>query len=366
MRFLRGLHTTRVVRGFRRSTDGPAGTAAASTPRKANGEFRWFEKAAPYGKLNANAPRVSTETVKVSVASRDILPELKSADLVTWPGEVQAQLHHLGSYKPEQQHELFKEYVSLVRGETRQLWEKMQPGKSVLLTGDSGVGKSTLLTQAHAAAKLQQWGVIHISRASDLLDGSTDAVYNEQLKLWEQPMFVSRLAKKVFKANRDLELSKDIRSARTLKGLLSSLGDRKILVTVDNLNAISQQIYALNTDTQNNKLYHNDLEVVNTLLNLFAAPPSNVAIIGATYGALKPIDWEGYAYAPLTDFDPELVGKLKGAEIAKVGHLSGPETAAYVGYLNAAEITDKPWEELYQYGNGNPRTVLAEATNFSY
>jgi len=367
MRFVRGLHTSRVVRGFRRSTDGSSGAAIPSTPRKASGEFRWFEKAAPYGRLNKNAPQIPTDSISVPVGTADTLPQLRSADLVMWPGEVQAQLHHLGSFKPDQQHELFKEYVSLIRGETRKLWDKfLAPGKSVVLTGDGGVGKSSLLAQAHAAAKLQHWGVIHITRASDLLDGSTDAIFNEKTKLWEQPMYMARLGKKTLKGNRDLELNKDVKNVRTLQDLLRAFGEQKVLVTVDNLNAISQQVYAKNTDRDNNPIYHADLEVVNTLLSWIQSPPANVTVMGATCAALKPIDWQGYAYAPLTDFDPALVAKLKGAEIATVGHLSGPETAAFVKYLNAVDITNKSWEELYQYGNGNPRTVLTEATNFSY
>lgn len=353
---------------FRKSQGGSEG--GASTPRKSSGEYRWFEEAAPYSLFNAQAPEVTNEQIKLAVATPDLLETATPGQLLRWPSEVQAQLHHLGSYKPSQQNELFRNPISVVRAETLKLWQRFvsekDQVKSTIITGDSGVGKTSLLTQAHAAAKLKGWGTIHVSQVENLLNGTSDAVPDSSTGLWNQPMFVSRLCKKTLKSNRNLLGDKtNLANIKTL-GSLIHLFEGKVLVTVDNINALSHKVYALNTNKNNEKLYHNDLEVVNTILKWIEAPPKNVKFIGATSGYFKPIDWQGYAYAKITDFDPELVSKLSKAEIMDLGRFSGPETEAYVKFLQAAAVTQKSWQELYQTGNGNPKAILATAINFAY
>lgn len=365
---VRSFHSGRVALAFRKATGGSDG--GASTPRKSSGEYRWFEKAAPYSQFNEKAPEVTNEQIEFAVATPDLLETATPGQLLRWPSEIQAQLHHLGSYKPSQQNELFRNPISVVRAETLELWRSFvsqdSAVKSTIITGDPGVGKTSLLTQAHAAAKMKGWGVIHISQADKLLDGTSDAVLDPASGLWNQPMFVSRLLKKTLKSNRDL-LGDKAKSAnvKTLESLVQ-LFEGNVLVTVDNINALNQRVYAANTNDKNEKLYHNDLEVVNTILKWMGASPKNAKVVAATSGYFKPIDWKGYAYAKITDFDPELVNKLSAGEILELGRLSKPESEAYANFLHAADVTTKSWQELYQTGNGNPRAMLATAINYAY
>lgn len=378
--FVRSIHTTRAALAFRQASGSGSKKDTPSTPRKNSGEFRWYEDAAPYSNFQKRAPQVSEADVEITEMQPEKISELKSAQLISWPKSVSASLHHLGSFKPNQQNELFSSNVTVVRNESERIFSSLlKSGKSSLLVGDAGVGKSTLLAQAHAAARAQNWAVIHISQAEKLLDGSSSAILNQSTGKWEQPMIVQRLHKKALGANREASeadakgqsnslASKQASesSPTTLKGLLDLYKGQKVLLTADNVNALNHLVFSQNTDLENNKLYHNDLEVVSTFLDLLSKPTGDVCVMGATSGNYKPIDFEGYAYAPLNEFDPALTSKLAKAERLDVGRFNGSETQSYVDYLKAAKVTDKNWEELYQFGNGNPRSILSAATNFAY
>lgn len=378
--FVRSIHTSRAALAFRQASGSGNKKDTPSTPRKNSGEFRWYEDAAPYSNFQKRAPQVSEADVEIVETKPEQIPELKSAQLISWPKSILASLHHLGSFKPNQQNELFSSNVTVVRSESERIFSSLlKTGKSSLLIGDGGVGKSTLLAQAHAAARAQNWAVIHISQVEKLLDGSSSAILNEKTGKWEQPMVAQRLFKKALSANREASetsakgqstnlASKQAseKAPTTLKGLLELYKGQKVLLTADNINALNHLVFSQNTDMENKKIYHDDLEVVSTLLELLSKPSGEVCVMGATSGNYKPINFEGYAYAPLNEFDPALTAKLAKAERLDVGRLNGSETQSYVDYLRAAEVTDKSWEELYQFGNGNPRSILSAATNFAY
>ncbi|GMM52426.1 mitochondrial 37S ribosomal protein [Starmerella bacillaris] len=362
----RTLHTSRLTQQFRKAVE--AEKKRRATPVKSSGEYRDFERAAAYSKLNQNAVKFPAESLNISEANLSSLNTLESGKLVSWPAPVQARLHHLGTYKPNQRHELFYKHYSLIRTSTVNMLEKMKLGKSLLLQGDSGVGKSSLLTQAHAAAMMQGWGCIHISRAEDLIDGSSDTVYNQKTKVWDQTMFSARLWKKVLKSNKELLADASKPETMTLQGIINVFKAQKlnVLITIDNINAFQYQPYAKNTDTENVPLYNNVLEVPNTLFKFFVNPTESVCLIGSQAGYFRDIALSGHPDAPKNHYDPELAAHFKNTDKINVTGFNKAEAETYAAYLHAAGVTEKPWDLLYQSGNGNPRTMLTTATNFAY
>lgn len=359
---MRAFHAARVAPQFKQ-----AGTQATRrrTPNKSAGEYRSFKRSAPYSRFNAFAPELPGEELGVSLLTSDTFSKASAGTLVDWPGPVHVRLHALGCYKPAQQNELFRHPISLLTQTTTQLWSLMRPKTSILVEGDAGVGKTTSLLQAQAAAAVRGWASVHITRVDKLLDGSTDVQYDEDTKLWTQPMYMRQLWKRTLKANK-LPARPD--APATLAGLLKYLVnlDKHVLLTVDNVNAMRHFVDAVQTDFDNKPLYHSQLEVPNTVLSLFKEPKESVCIVGATTGVYSPIAWTGDAYAPKREFDPVLSASFAGTQRITQQHFTAREAQEYVRYLQLAGLTAKPWLDLYQAGNGNPRTMLAEITNYAY
>lgn len=369
-RCARAFHTTPLAFQFKSAVPG-ATAKRQKTPNKSAGEYRVYKRAAPYSGFQATAPDLPLQQLGVQNVNLESYKQAKAGDLVQWPGSVQAQLHALGCYKPSQQNELFRRPVSLIRENTLKLWSGLEASKSYFITGDSGVGKTSLLLQMQAAAGMQpDWVSVHITRTDRLLDGSSDVVFSEESKLWTQPMYMRRLVRKVWKANKQTlgDVPEDIQTIKTLKELVSrieSLG-KKVLLTVDNINALRYFWQSVQTDFDNNKLSYSDLEVPNTILALFKTPGPNVCVVGAESGIYKPIQWEGHAYAPKSEFDPALVANFKDTNKIELPHLSAVESQQFVKFLQSAGLTTASWQDLFQLGNGNPRTILAEVTRYAY
>lgn len=126
-------------------------------------------------------------------------------------------LYHLGSFHKNQFNELFPKPVSLIRTEsTSKLISQLQsgPNKSFILTGEPGVGKSTLLAQVHAYGCESNSIIIHISYPELFLNGRSDFFYDDKLKEYVQPMYTKKLLRKILKSNdenilRSLKLASD-------------------------------------------------------------------------------------------------------------------------------------------------------------
>lgn len=113
-----------------------------------------------------------------------------------------------GAIPAKQYLNLFSEGATVVRKATIELEgvlsevkETKETAQSIILTGDSGSGKTIVLQQVVALAKKHDYLVIHISDVEDLIDGTNDYRLDEETKLYDQPMYAKRLLRKIIDAN---------------------------------------------------------------------------------------------------------------------------------------------------------------------
>ena len=149
-------------------------------------------------------------------------------DSITYFNDKQSKaLRHLGSFKKGQFNELFVRPISLIRKDsTDQLWKKVTTTNSqkVIITGESGIGKTSLLAQMHACAIESNYIVVNISFPNLFLNGRNDFFFDKKLKTYVQPMYLKKLIRKILKANdksllSSIKLSNDYNFVKTtLKG----------------------------------------------------------------------------------------------------------------------------------------------------
>lgn len=149
------------------------------------------------------------------------LPEFNIDDLespndklTTYSSHQLKHLNALGSFKANQFRELFPNPICIIRESTilkliNQLTILDNQQKKFVLTGEPGVGKSTLLTQLHAWALNKKYLIINLSHPRQIMDGLNDFKYNDNLKLYEQPMFLKSFIRQILTGN-DSELLKSI------------------------------------------------------------------------------------------------------------------------------------------------------------
>lgn len=152
---------------------------------------------------------------------------LQSAKIVTYSPDVQLQLSSLGAFRKFQHHELTRQPVSVVSDNTiaiqSEFVEKLtlpSTQNRICLLGEQGVGKSTLITQAQALALSQYGGdvvLLHIDHAEQIVDGTSDYIYNQSLGKYQQPMFTKRWVRKLRTANeavlKKIPLAEDVKVA---------------------------------------------------------------------------------------------------------------------------------------------------------
>lgn len=374
--------STCAVRSFKQKTSGS--NKKTWTPSKNSGEWRNFRKAAAYSNFQKTAPEVPFNDESLSILKSS---NLEKKGMVTYPDDIQASLINLGTFLPQQNNELFKTHSSLLRAETEQILTHMNNGDSVLVLGGAGSGKSTVLSQAQALAKLEKWVVLHLPRAMALIDGSTDHVKSEDGDFYWQPMLVKRWFKKILKANKDVlspEATKILKAGKadSVDALFEQLeaDGNKVLLTLDGLNAWTHHPLALNTSADNKRIYHAKLQLPKLFLEYFSGEKKlDGAVIAATTGNYKmnktvPVALgraETHAYAELDEFDPELAERLKNAKPLDVGSFSLQETSLYLQYLERAGLCPEAGEQFVKdtyllSGNGNPRALLKTFINYSF
>lgn len=111
-------------------------------------------------------------------------------------------LYRLGSFRQNQFNELFTRPVSLVRDSTtKKLFDTLEKStsKRIVITGEPGVGKTTLLAQLHAQALEKKALVFSISNSEILTNGRTD--FFAEGEKYIQPMLVKKLLTKFAKSN---------------------------------------------------------------------------------------------------------------------------------------------------------------------
>ncbi|AET37938.1 mitochondrial 37S ribosomal protein mS29 Ecym_2189 [Eremothecium cymbalariae DBVPG len=167
-------------------------------------------------------------------------------------------LYRLGAFKPDQMNELFQRPISLVRDEsTKKLFQQIDSAKNkkFIITGEPGVGKSTLLAQALALGIDKKALIIHLSHPDRFLNGTNDYYYDG--KQYVQPMYLRDLLKKTFHLN----------NAETLKSIPLS---KEYKFKTNNADG---GVKSITLSSKENTLMD--------LLNFTAAPRSRAAHFGA-------------------------------------------------------------------------------------
>lgn len=116
-----------------------------------------------------------------------------------------------GVFSKNQHHELMGSPVLVVRPETLELSSHLSAFSSsslaenvVVIHGEAGTGKSTVLAQTLALAAETPMVLLHVNNPAILTDGLNDYVYNDASQKYSQPLFTRKWLKKVGLANKEL------------------------------------------------------------------------------------------------------------------------------------------------------------------
>ncbi|KAG7717927.1 hypothetical protein KL949_003201 [Ogataea haglerorum] len=229
------------------------------------------------------------------------------------------KLHILGAFKPNQFNELYSRPITLSRKvETSQVHEfftksllSSSKENRMIITGDLGVGKSTMLTQFHALAVEKDSVVLQISNMDALVDGSNDFKYNNATGLYEQPMASRDLLKKWFVLNKSvfnkINLSRPyspafesvkkqtpitftekntlrevlgkvlynpaVSRADVFQFLMDELAAQKeipVFLTIDNFSALCHYANTRYRDINNNPIYFQKFQLLRTLVDFIS------------------------------------------------------------------------------------------------
>lgn len=392
-----------------------------TTPSRKAGSIHPFRHTAAYSRWNKDGiPAITEGSVGSKIldtteifAGKNVGAALDStkATVYQYSSPAIKALTHLGSFKPVQRNELFKNKATLIRDSTSvQLFDILQKGSAessksnrYCITGAKGVGKSTALAQAHAFAVEQGHVVIHISRALNLINGSGPAVLAKTPKnapasttpVFNQPAHAKTLMTKIAKANASVlsslttskPLSYDLPGSKQLKfaqgtplynllrvdsrlnrncevladffAELSAQSEVPVLFTCDDFNVFSHHQYSANRDTENKPIYHGDLLIPKLFLDYFSG--EKVFQKGAVIASLSSYK-NGYtiphglneaapnAYAKPEDYDPVLAGKLRnngGVKKLEVKPFTFGETKTMLEYYDNASILHEPVTEAF-------------------
>ncbi|ODV81924.1 mitochondrial ribosomal protein [Suhomyces tanzawaensis NRRL Y-17324] len=175
------------------------------------------------GALGFEKMAADLSALELNKLSFEHLAALK-AQVTRYDAKVEPKLKTLGSFKKLQHHELFQNPVSLVSENTLRLAQELiakldstaSKDNRICLVGPNGVGKSTLLTQAKALALAQHEDVVllHIDNGVNLVNGSSDYIFNQKSGKYQQPMLTKRWIYKLRQVNEEvfkkMKLTRDI------------------------------------------------------------------------------------------------------------------------------------------------------------
>lgn len=413
---VRAIHSTGAVLAFKKkTTDGAnASVFKRGTPKAKGNWIDDFINTASYGKFTKKALEPQTDGPGSNFFA---VEQLEPGKVFRYPTEAEESLRIFGSYRRGQKHELFKNHTTLIReGSSLPMAEAINNGlKSAskdnrfCLMGSKGSGKSTLLAQTQAFALQQGYVVIPVPRASELISGENDAFYNETLKMHIQPMYVRRWMKRVAKGNERVlsqlpasdRFSTGKKAAAGAKSLYDVLieGRKKpeacqimdqvvaelaaqdaapVLFTMDDVNALSQNVYSMNTDYENQHIYHGDLQVPKTFLDYLSGAKSFkrgavVTALNSSYRVNETILaglglQEPSPYAKIERYDPLLASKFKGVTPLTLQHYSQTETKTMLEYWISVGVLPSNLDEqllnqkYFISGNGNPEALLLACT----
>lgn len=172
---------------------------------------------------------VNLSSLEITPSNIDSIKEITSSlnKVVQFSDKQYKILRHLGSFKKDQFNELFQNPVSLIRKDTTlkmiDLLTK-STDKNFIITGESGVGKSVLLSHVQAYASSNDYIIINVSYPRLFLDGLNDFFYDPDLKSYVQPMFLKNLITKIVKSNNSkLLTSIKLKNDYKFLGIISQL-----------------------------------------------------------------------------------------------------------------------------------------------
>ncbi|GMM32116.1 mitochondrial 37S ribosomal protein [Martiniozyma asiatica (nom. inval.)] len=347
-------------------------------------------------KLNFSA-KAKDETLiaALSPLQKDTLQELKGKIVKYHPDSLK-KLHIAGSFRPHQYNELFSQPVTLVRSREDSVIESLLKNSLIessnknrlVLTGQKGVGKSTILAHFQALAVSQPSILIPFSFADALVNGSTNFKLNSESGLYDQNMLSRELLKKIKYLNSEI-LSKiqlgedvvifnesqrkissvnaksnllqlvsvgarsDVNSTQVIIDLINQLQNQStypVYLTVDNFTAFLQHGMTKYRDASNKLIYFQKFTLIDMILSFVSAEKSfqKGAVVVATHGDHK---WKSnhtlsvalsenptesaknHAYDKFTQFDREFASRLiKNGKLQelKVSKFDLDETKALV------------------------------------
>ena len=260
-------------------------------------------------RLNRNAKEVSLPVFNSAKIDQSVnkVCDFSSSQLKS--------LHHLGSFKKNQYRELFSKPSSLIRKDSiGRLIQNISNNKGsssnrIIITGEPGVGKSTLLAQLHAYAIESKYLIINIPYPELFLNGRNDFFWDENLKSYVQPMYLKKLLSKILKGNNhellsSIHLQKDYKfSFTTLSGTqevilqkgkhtlldllkckvnpnlrgtqfrifideIYSQAETPVLFTVDNFSRLLTSSYTAYRDTENRLIPTLKFQLGNTIMDI--------------------------------------------------------------------------------------------------
>ncbi|RLV96686.1 37S ribosomal protein S23 mitochondrial [Spathaspora sp. JA1] len=259
--------TSRLVVGSGISTTGIrtiATTAISSAPRAKSSPTAAKANVKKWGSSNGASSTKPKKTGMTHLKFRDAIYSLKwekyapelppipnlsskklvanSSHMARYSTSVEQALLKFGGFKKYQYHELFQNPVTLANENTFKINQEFiskLSGNSrdnrIYITGEQGIGKSTLITQTLGMALEDQNAVIlHFDSAKKILDGTSDYIFNSELKLYQQPMLTKKWVYKFKQANepvlKTLKLTKEAKfnvrgKPVTLKAGVHSLFD---------------------------------------------------------------------------------------------------------------------------------------------
>ncbi|CDO92116.1 unnamed protein product [Kluyveromyces dobzhanskii CBS 2104] len=192
------------VQGFSKAQTGTKAAAKRITPGSL---YKRWQPTVATANLHKNATFVDLPMFNPN--------NISAADVHSFSEQQLQFLYRLGSFKQNQFNELFTRPVSLVRDtSTKSLFDTLQKSenKKVVITGEPGVGKSTLLAQLHAHALENKGLVLAISNSEILTNGRIDFFLDGDRYI--QPMYIKKILTKFVKSNKkeqlqSIKLSKD-------------------------------------------------------------------------------------------------------------------------------------------------------------
>lgn len=165
-----------------------------------------------------------TDVDDVSELTAEDIDKLKGVPVI-YSTETEEKLRVNGLFKKYQHHEAFSRPVSFISQNTLnvnskliQALDKSSKENRFFLTGEKGVGKSTLIAQAHALA-LSQYNndvvILNFETPAKIANGTSDYILNKEQNIYQQPMFTKKWMRNVFHVNKEvfkkMPLTRDVK-----------------------------------------------------------------------------------------------------------------------------------------------------------